>query len=110
MRARWCERFLCRLRGLTFRRALGEGEGLLLVDARETRAGSAIHMWGVWIALGVAWLDAQSRVVDRRLAQPWRLYLPAAPARFVLEGHPSMLDRLELGDCLEFEDEKETRG
>lgn len=105
IRARWCESFGCRLRGLTFRRELPERRGLLLVQGEENKAGAAIHMWGVLFPLGVAWLDSHRRVVECRLARPWRLYLPASPAMYILEGPPSMLDLLGIGDSMEFIDE-----
>lgn len=105
IRARWCETYACRLRGLTFRRHLPENEGLLLVEAGESRVGTSIHMWAVFFPIGVAWLDSEARVVDCRLALPWRAYIPASPARYVLEGTASMLDRAAVGDVLEWVDE-----
>jgi uncharacterized membrane protein (UPF0127 family) len=105
VRARWCESYLCRLRGLMFRRNLGECEGLLLVDEGESISGSAIHMWAVFMSLGVVWINNEMRVVDTRVARPWRIYFPAGPAHYVLEGPPEMLDGVKVGDVLEFEDE-----
>lgn len=104
LRARWCESFLCRLRGLTFRRELPSGEGLLLVEARESRAETAIHMWMVAFPIAVAWLDDELHVVDARLALPWRIYVPARPARYTLEGGPGMLQSVAVGEVLEFDD------
>lgn len=103
-RARWCASFLCRLRGLTFRRRLDAGEALLLVERRASRLGAAIHMWAVFFPLGVAWLSDDLVVVDRVVAQPWRVYLPAAPARYILEAAPAMLESLAVGERLAFED------
>jgi uncharacterized membrane protein (UPF0127 family) len=104
VRARWCNTFACRLRGLTFRRTLPPGEGLLLVESRESRAGTAIHMWAVFMSLGVAWLASDGRVVDTRLALPWRLYAPSAHAKYILEGPPSMLESVAVNDRLELVD------
>jgi len=102
-RVRRCASFLCRLRGLTFRRALGEGEGLLLVGRRESRAGTAIHMFFVFFPIAAIWLDGSGRVVDVRLAHPFRLlYVPRAPARDVLEGPPPLQERVQIGDQLRF--------
>jgi uncharacterized membrane protein (UPF0127 family) len=102
VRAKWCESFLCRLRGLTFRRVLSALTGLLLVQSRESIAGGTIHMFGVFFSLGVIWLDADKRVVDHTVADPWRIYTPNAPAQYVLEGQPEILDRVTVGDVLEF--------
>jgi uncharacterized membrane protein (UPF0127 family) len=105
IRARWCESYLCRLRGLTFRRSLPPGEGLLLVDARESISGTSIHMWGVFFPIGVIWLDSAKWVVDCKVAHPWRIYTPASPARYVLEGPLAILEHVKVGDALEMVDE-----
>lgn len=104
IRARQCDTFLCRLRGLTFRRSLDPGEGLLLMEGRESRSGTAIHMWFVFMPLGVVWLAADGRVVDAKLALPWRMYVPKASAKFILEGPPGMLESVAINDRLEFVD------
>jgi len=104
VRARWCASFACRLRGLMFRRRLAPGEGLLLVERSAGRTQTAIHMAMVFFPLGVIWLDDDRRVVDKRLALPWRAYAPSAPARYVLEGEPGVLECVAHGDVLEFSD------
>ena len=103
--ARWCESYLCRLRGLTFRFRVPEQRGLLLVGRTDSIPLAAIHMFGVFLSLGVIWLDSSQRVVDRVLARPFGVYRPSAPARYALEGRPSILERVNLGDELDFEDE-----
>ncbi len=105
VRARWCASFACRLRGLTFRRELATGEGLLLVESTLGRAQTAIHMWFVSFSIGVAWLDDQLRVVDTRLALPWRMYVPSAAARYTLEGVPGMLQSVAVGEVLQFDED-----
>jgi len=45
-------------------------------------------------------------VVDTVLAKPWRLsYAPQAPARYVIEGHPRLLELVQVGDHIQFSDE-----
>jgi len=78
---------------------------LLLVESRLSRSSAAIHMAFVFFPLGVAWIDAAGCAVDCRLALPWRLYVPSAPAQYTLEGRPSMLEAVAVGDRLEFVDE-----
>ena len=102
--ARWCGSWFCRLRGLTFRRKLPGGKALLLVEGTQSRSSTSIHMFFVFMNLGVAWIDNKGRVVDRRVARPWRMYVPTAAARYVLEGEPALLDRVEVGDLVEFRD------
>ena len=103
--ARWCASYLSRLRGLMFRRELGEGEALVLVEAADSRAATAIHMFFVPFAIAAVWIDSRGRVVDKALARPWRpFYGPRAPARYVLEAAPEFLDKVAIGDEVKFED------
>jgi uncharacterized membrane protein (UPF0127 family) len=105
IQVRWCSSFLCRLRGLTFRRSLADDEGLLLVQKRENRSDAAIHMLFVWIDLAVIWINSNREVVDVQLAKRWRpFYIPKAPAQYVLEISPAHLSEFNAGDCLSFEE------
>ena len=57
----------------------------------------------VFFPISVVWLDAERRVVDKVLAHPWRpYYAPSRPARYFVEGHPSLLDKVSVGDELDF--------
>ncbi len=101
----YCASFLCRLRGLTFRRSLPPDQGLLLVQSRDSRMDSSIHMLAVWMSLGIVWINNAGEVVDTCLARPWRLaYFPHKPARYVLEIHPRRLQDFHLGDHILFEE------
>jgi uncharacterized membrane protein (UPF0127 family) len=104
LRAKWCETFFCRLRGLTFRSSLEPDEGLLLVQKSESLANAAIHMFFVGLDLGVIWLNKEGVVVDIQLAKSWApFYRPAKPACFILEISPQRLPEFTLGDKLSFE-------
>ena len=101
---RWCKSFGCKFLGLMLRRELAEDEGLLLVESHESRSSAAIHMLFMLFPIAVIWLDDEFRVVDKVLARPWRLaYVPTQPARYTLEAHPDLLDKIEVGDLLTFE-------
>ncbi len=101
---RWCQSFGCKLCGLMLRRELGPGEGLLMVEAYASRTATAIHMLFMNFAIAAIWLDDSFRVVDKVHAKPWRLiYAPTQAARYTLETHPELLDRVEIGDELAFE-------
>jgi len=107
LRVRRCDTFLCRLRGLTFRRSLAPDEGLLFVEAKESRVATAIHMFFVFFPIGVAWLSADGTVVDKVLAKPFRpYYAPQAPAQYYLEAPPTLLDWVQVGDRLSIEPER----
>jgi len=84
-----------------FRRRLSEGEALLFDEGHESRMGAAIHMFFVFLPIAVIWLDAAGRVVDTRLARPFRpFYAPARPARYFIEGEPALLEKVHAGDTL----------
>ncbi len=103
IRAKYCQSFLCQLRGLTFRCNLPVGEGLLLVQKRDSRVDSSIHMLFVWMDLAVIWINQARQVVDARLARRWRpVYVPGEPARFVLEIAAERIGDFRIGDRVEF--------
>lgn len=102
-RARWCDDFASRLRGFTFRRSLLPGEGLVLVEEGDSRVNAGITMLFCFIDLGVLWVDSGGAVVDKIVAHPWRIsYLPGAPARFAVEASPEIVNRVEIGDHIDF--------
>jgi uncharacterized membrane protein (UPF0127 family) len=104
-RVRWCESFWCHYRGLQLVPRLPEDQGLLFVTAREGRSHTAIHMFFMLFSIAVVWLDKSGKVVDKRLAKPWRpMYAPQAPAQYYVEANPSLLDRVEIGDVLSFDE------
>jgi uncharacterized membrane protein (UPF0127 family) len=100
-----CDTFWKRGRGLMFR-SKGSVEGkrvFLFVEGRESVTATTIHMFFVFFPIAVVWLDADRRVVDMALARPFRpYYAPRKAARYFVEGHPSLLERVNVGDVLEF--------
>jgi uncharacterized membrane protein (UPF0127 family) len=99
----FCDSFLCKLRGFMFHSPLTLNKGLLLVEKRDTRLDSSIHMFFVPFNLAVFWINSQMTVVDKVLAKAWRpAYIPKAAARFILEIHPDRWGDYEIGDRVEF--------
>jgi uncharacterized membrane protein (UPF0127 family) len=102
-RAGYCDSFLCRLRGLMFRARLALDEGLLLVERRDSRLDTSIHMFFVPFDLAVFWINSEMTVVDKVVAKSWRpAYIPKADARYTLEIHPKRFGDYEIGDMVEF--------
>ncbi len=100
-----CDSFVCRLRGLMFRRRLGSDEGLLLSIARDSRLDSSIHMLFVPFDLAIFWINSERCVVDKIIARSWRpAYFPGKAARYTLEVHPDRFDDYGVGDTVEFQD------
>jgi uncharacterized membrane protein (UPF0127 family) len=105
-RAKWCASFWCHFRGLQLVPRLPENQGLLFVTKIEGRTHTAIHMFFMFFSIAVVWLDASGAVVDKRLAKPWRpAYAPSKPAQYYIEANPNLLDRVEIGDVLRFDEE-----
>lgn len=101
-RVGYCDSFLCRLRGLMFRSQLDHDDGLLLVEGRDSRIDSSIHMFFVPFDLAVFWIDNSQTVVDKVIAKSWKpAYLPKQPARYILEIHPDRWGDYEIGDKVE---------
>lgn len=102
---KWCASYWCHLKGLQFVRRLPQDEGLLFVSGVESRSASAIHMFNMLMSISVIWMDSTGRVVDKCLAKPWRpLYAPSAPARYYLEANVDVLERVQIGDVLRFDE------
>ena len=102
--AKWCASHWCRLKGLMFAKNLPPMEGLLFVYGNESVIGTSIHMMFMRFTIGVVWLDSQGVVVDKTLAKPWRLsYAPQKAAQYFIEANPDILDRVEIGDQLNFD-------
>jgi uncharacterized membrane protein (UPF0127 family) len=103
--ALYADSFLTRLRGFTFRRQIDDGEGLVLVQSKDSRMDSAIHMFGVFTDLSVVWINSENEVVDVRLARCWRpAYIPCRPAKYVLEMNPSRIHDFQVGDRVTFDE------
>ena len=101
--ARWCTSWLCRLRGLQFRRRLRPGEALILVKDRDSIASTSIHMFFVFFPIAAVWINSAGQVTSAQLAKPWRpYYVSPKPARYVLETTPDFLDKITVGDEVEF--------
>ena len=99
----YCDSFLCRLRGLMFRSRLALDEGLLLVEKRDSRLDTSIHMFFVPFDLAVFWINSEMTIVDKIIAKSWRpAYIPKADAKYTLEMHPGRWSDYEIGDKVEF--------
>lgn len=101
----YCDSFSCRLWGFMFHSRLALDEGLLLVEKRDSRLDTSIHMFFVPFDLAVFWINSEMTVVDKVIARSWRpAYFPKAEAKYTLEIHPSRWGDYEIGDKIEFKD------
>ena len=105
-RVKWCQSYWNHFRGLMFQTSIDPEYGLLFVYDSESIVQTTIHMFFVPFAISVIWLDAEQRVVDRKIARPWRpYYAPARPAMYFIEAHPSKIDQFEVGQSISFAEE-----
>ncbi|MBI5952387.1 MAG: DUF192 domain-containing protein [Chloroflexi bacterium] len=101
----YCDSFSCRLRGLMFRPHLPRNEGLLLVEKRDSRLDTSIHMFFVSFDLAVFWINSEMTVVDKVLAKSWHpAYFSKADAKYTLEIHSDRIGDYQIGDKVEFKD------
>lgn len=104
-RVQLCDNFWSRFRGLQLVTHLPDDEGLLFVTGSENRANTTIHMFFMLFSIGVIWLDASGKVVDKCFAKPWRpAYAPRSPAQYFIEAKPAILDKVQIGDTLRFDE------
>ncbi len=102
-RVGYCDSFFYKLRGLMFQARLARDEGLLLVEKRDSRLETSIHMFFVPFDLAVFWINSEMTVVDKIIAKSWRpAYIPKDNAKFTLEIHPDRFGDYEIGDMVEF--------
>jgi uncharacterized protein len=105
-RVRLCVSLWCHFRGLQLVPRLPDDQGLLFVTRGESRIQTAIHMFFMLFSIGVVWLDASYKVVDKQFAKPWRpMYAPRSPAQYYVEANPTLLERVAVGDRLRFDEE-----
>lgn len=101
--AAYYDSFFNRLRGLMFQPGVKRRQGVLLVQERENRIDSAIHMLFCNFELAVIWINSELKVADTCLARRWRpYYMPGKPAKYILETHPDHLPEFQVGDQLTF--------
>ena len=105
LRAVFCRSFLCKLRGLSWRKSIPDDWGLLMDYRSDKRIDAGIHMLGMKFDLGIIWINNEGRVVDKKYARRWLTFAwPREPARYVLEILPALLDSFQVGDRITFEE------
>lgn len=94
-------RFWDKLRGLMFKKTMGDDDSILIDQGLESRINSAIHMLFMNFEITVVWINSQQEVVDVKVAKPWMLAcVPQQPARYILETHLKLAESFKPGDEL----------
>ena len=104
-RAEFCTGFFGSWRGLMCSSSLTQEEGIIFERRRGSRISAAMHTLGMRYNIGIIWLDRNQKVIEMRVAQPWRLaFVPARAAKYVIEALPDVLRRVAVGDLLCFDE------
>jgi uncharacterized membrane protein (UPF0127 family) len=86
-----------------FSKELQSDQGIILVENKESRLNTSIHMFFMNYDITVLWLDRNMVVVDKALAKRWRPgYMSKKPAQFVVELHRNNYSKFDVGDQLIF--------
>lgn len=95
--------FFSRLRGAMFKNRLEKGLILKLPETRS-RSGSAIHMFFVKFPLDIIFVDGDMTVVDTVSIDPWKMYTPKKPSRYIVEMEKGTIteSKTQIGDKLDF--------
>lgn len=101
-RAKYCESFFSKTKGLMFSKKLQKGKSIILVDKFEPRFGSVIGMFFVFFSIDIIFLDSNKKVVDVRSAKPFQSYIaPKGSARYAIEMNKGE-NILKVGDKVSF--------
>jgi len=102
---KYCDTFLSKFVGLMFSRELKQDHGILLVEKKESRINTSIHMLFMNYDLTILWLDKDLTIIDKVQAKKWvPFYIPSKPAQYVLELHHSKYPEFEIGEKLIIQD------
>jgi len=102
---KFCESFTSRLKGLMFSKQIPLDQGIILVENKESKINTSIHMMFMNFNLAVLWLDKELVVVDKVLAKKWvPIYIPKFRAKYVVELHSNQFSNFSIGDQLVLSD------
>jgi uncharacterized membrane protein (UPF0127 family) len=102
--ASYCKSFWSKFRGLMLHPPLQDNQGIVLVEARDSRANTTIHMLFMLFDIAAIWVNSNMEVVDVKLARRWALAIaPQGPARYVIETSPKYAPSFRVGDKVSIE-------
>ncbi|MFZ3080816.1 MAG: DUF192 domain-containing protein [Bellilinea sp.] len=103
IRAQNCTDFWSKFRGLMLQNSIPLDGGALLAEDKSSRMNTSIHMLFMRFDIAAIWIDADRMVVDVQIARRWHLaYMPAKPARYILEAHVNQAEHFKVGDQVTF--------
>ncbi len=83
---------------------MGEDEGLLFINKKESIMESSIHMFFMRFDIAVIWINKENRVVDKAIAKRWHpYYAPKKPSLCLIETHVHRYKDFQIDDLLEIQ-------
>ncbi len=100
----FADKFLSRFKGLMLKNKIESGL-VLKIPAGRGKRGSAIHMFFMRIPLDVIFLNENREVLDMVSLEPWNMYTPIKPARYVIELEKGSIKKssTQIGDFFDFQ-------
>jgi uncharacterized membrane protein (UPF0127 family) len=99
IKSKYCSSVISKFLGLMMQSSIKPDDGILLVEKKDSRVDSSIHMLFMRFEIAAVWINSNLDVVDVRIARKWQLALvPVEPAIYVLETHPSQASNFKIGD------------
>ncbi len=102
--AELADTFFSRARGLMFRRRIEKPLIFVFDEGREkSRNACAIHSFFVFFSYAAIYLDEKKRVLETHVGKPFISFIvPQRECAYLIEGDPSLVDKVQVGDVLEF--------
>lgn len=101
LRAKICDDFLSRFRGLMLTQELTPDNGIIIDEKSDSLINASIHMFFMNYPIAAIWVDSHNLVVDTVIAKPWHpYYAPKRAARYIVEAHPSRISDFKIGDTV----------
>jgi uncharacterized membrane protein (UPF0127 family) len=105
IKAKYCNSFLGKFKGLMFDTSISSDLGLLLVENGNSKINTSIHMLFMFFDITAVWINSENIIVDVKLAKKWfPFYFPRKPAQYVLECHTSCINYFKIGDTVLIKD------
>ena len=104
IKARYCDSFWSKLKGLMFSRPLKHGEGIVLFAPYESVLSTTVHMLFVFFPIDIVWLNSTKKVVDiRKNVLPFMPFvIPRKAAKYVVELPKDGAKDIKIGGRLRF--------
>lgn len=93
-----------RMKGLMFEDVKKFNYALIFEFPSESTLGASLHMVFVFFPIGAVFLNSKKEVVDKTILQPFTPnYTPKKPAKYVIEMPSEKINKIKIGDNINWE-------